>query len=69
MQATMLWAPNEGSGYPFNAGQYAIRCPAEAAAIPGSDCSQLDTNKDGAITISDDMYTPYYPGTAQPITT
>jgi len=27
-----------------------------------SDCSQLDTNKDGSVTIADDMYTPYYPG-------
>eukprot|EP00775_Hariotina_reticulata_P009966 gene9966-10121_t len=61
-KATMLWAPNEGSGYPYLGGQYAIRCSAEAFATPGSDCNQLDTNKDGAITITDDMYTPYYPG-------
>jgi hypothetical protein len=54
-QSAMLWAPNEGSGYPFSGGQY--------EAKPGSaDYVALDTNGDGTVDIQDDMYAPYYPG-------
>lgn len=51
----MMWAPNYGGGYPFSGGKY--------EAVTGSpDFAALDTDKDGAITGSDDPYAPYYPG-------
>jgi hypothetical protein len=51
----MLWAPNSGGGYPFAGGKY--------IAKPGSDnFTLLDTNKDGKLSMDDDMYLPYYPG-------
>lgn len=51
----MLWAPNYGGGYPFAGGQY--------VAVAGSrDFTLLDTNADGALTMADDPYLPYYPG-------
>jgi hypothetical protein len=53
--SAMVWAPNEGSGYPFPTGKF--------AAAPGSaDAKALDTNGDGALTRTDDPYAPYYPG-------
>jgi hypothetical protein len=53
--SAMMWAPNEGSGYPFSGGKF--------AAAPGSaDAKALDTNGDGALTRTDDPYAPYYPG-------
>ncbi|MCD7102111.1 glycoside hydrolase family 26 protein [Pseudoclavibacter sp. 13-3] len=53
--SAMMWAPNYGGGYPFVGGQY--------AAVPGSaDHHLLDTDADGAITMHDDPYAPYYPG-------
>lgn len=53
--SAMMWAPNEGSGYPFIGGKY--------GAAPGSaDAKALDTNGDGALTRTDDPYAPYYPG-------
>ena len=53
--SAMVWAPNQGSGYPFHGG------PHEAA--PGSaDAIALDTDGDGALTGADDPYAPYYPG-------
>lgn len=55
-RTAMLWAPNNGIGYPFAAdGAYqAVRGSADFAA--------LDTNGDGQLTAHDDMYEPYYPG-------
>lgn len=51
----MMWAPNYGGGYPFTGGQFAAR--------PGtSDYAALDTNGDGAVTMEDDTYAPYFPG-------
>ena len=51
----MMWAPNYGGGYPFSGGKY--------EAVTGSpDFAALDTDKDGAITGTDDPYAPYYPG-------
>ncbi|MFS4505224.1 glycoside hydrolase family 26 protein [Clavibacter sp. Sh2141] len=50
-----MWAPNEGGGYPFIGGP-AAAAP-ESAAFP-----VLDTDGDGALTIADDPYAPYYPG-------
>ncbi|MDP9885828.1 hypothetical protein J2W21_003353 [Sinomonas atrocyanea] len=51
----MVWAPNEGGGYPFEGGAY--------EAKPGSaDFTALDTNKDGRLTQEDDPYRPYWPG-------
>jgi hypothetical protein len=54
-KTAMIWAPNYGAGYPFAGGQY--------EAKPGSpDFALLDTNKDGKLDQTDDMYAPYYPG-------
>ena len=51
----MLWAPNNGGGYPFSDGPY--------EAVTGSaDFSLLDTNGDGLLSETDDPYAPYYPG-------
>jgi hypothetical protein len=51
----MVWTPNQGWGYPWVSGQYAIK--------PDSpDFPLLDTNKDGRLTEEDDPYGPYYPG-------
>jgi hypothetical protein len=53
-----MWAPNEGGGYPFTGGP--------AAAEPDTvDFLTLDTDRDGALTINDDPYAPYYPETRQ----
>jgi hypothetical protein len=51
----MMWAPNYGGGYPFTGGQFAAR--------PGTeDYASLDTDGDGALTMADDTYAPYFPG-------
>ena len=53
--SAMMWAPNYGGGYPFAGGQH--------EAEPGSaDFAALDTDGDGALTMADDPYAPYYPG-------
>jgi len=53
--SAMLWSPNDGGGYPFAGGPY--------EAKPGTaDFAALDTNHDGQLTMSDDPFTPYYPG-------
>jgi hypothetical protein len=53
--SAMIWAPNYGGGYPFVGGEYGAR--------PGTaDFRALDTNHDGALTMQDDPYLPYYPG-------
>lgn len=51
----ILWAPNEGGGYPFPGGAYNA-----VAGDEGFDA--LDTDGDDALTQSDDPYGPYYPG-------
>jgi hypothetical protein len=53
--SAMMWAPNEGSGYPFAGGKF-------GAARGSPDAKALDTNGDGALTRTDDPYAPYYPG-------
>jgi hypothetical protein len=53
--SAMIWAPNEGSGYPFTAGQF-------VAAAGSADAKALDTDGDGVLTRTDDPYAPYYPG-------
>jgi hypothetical protein len=54
-RSVMVWAPNYGGGYPFEGGPY--------NAQPGTpDFAVLDTNRDGALTMDDDSYGPYYPG-------
>ena len=54
----MVWSPNIGSGYPFDAGEYSYVTPK-----PGSiDFKALDTNNDGILNNLDDPYLPYYPG-------
>lgn len=53
--SAMLWAPNYGGGYPFAGGRY-------EASPQSSDFHLLDTNQDGHLDMSDDMYAPYYPG-------
>lgn len=51
----MAWGPIEGGGYPFAFAPY--------AAQPGtSEFEVLDTNKDGRLSMADDMYSPFYPG-------
>ncbi|MEW1812474.1 glycosyl hydrolase [Pseudarthrobacter phenanthrenivorans] len=53
--SAMMWAPNYAGGYPFAGGQY--------EAKPGTqDFDALDTDHDGALTMADDPYAPYYPG-------
>ncbi|TLM88207.1 glycoside hydrolase family 26 protein [Pseudarthrobacter sp. NamE5] len=53
--SAMMWAPNYGGGYPFAGGQYETK--------PGTgDFTALDTDADGALTMNDDAYAPYYPG-------
>ena len=53
--AAMLWAPNQGDGYPYAGGKY--------EAAPGSAAAKaLDTNGDGRFTAADDPYAPYWPG-------
>jgi hypothetical protein len=48
-----LWAPSYGGGYPFG----------NPGAEPGTlDFAALDTDGDGELSQSDDMYEPYYPG-------
>lgn len=53
----MLWAPNQGDGYPYTGGKYAAK-PGSAAA------KALDTNGDGRLSSADDPYAPYWPGAA-----
>lgn len=53
----MLWAPGVGIGYPYLGEQYPMQCD-----IYPDECAALDTNGDGNITQSDDMYDPYWPG-------
>ena len=54
-QTAMMWAPNYGGGYPFDGGLY--RAP------PASDdFKTLDTSGDGKLDMTDDPYSPYYPG-------
>jgi hypothetical protein len=51
----MVWAPNYGGGYPFTGGG--------SVAQPGTPrFTALDTNHDGTLTMTDDMYAPFYPG-------
>jgi hypothetical protein len=55
--AAMLWAPNQGEGYPFAGGKY--------RATPGSAAvTALDTNRNGRLDPGDDPYAPYWPGAA-----
>jgi hypothetical protein len=53
--SAMMWAPNYAGGYPFAGGQFEAK-----AGTP--DFAALDTDSDGALTMSDDSYAPYYPG-------
>lgn len=53
--SAMVWAPNEGAGYPFSGGAF--------EAAPGSpEAAALDTDGNGALTRADDPYAPYWPG-------
>ena len=54
-RTAMLWAPNNGGGYPFPGGGHGARVGSE-------DFAALDTNGDGRLDMKDDMYTPFYPG-------
>ena len=51
----MLWAPNNGGGYPFPNGT------AIADYVSTTDFKAMDTNGDGQITQTDDPYAPFYP--------
>jgi hypothetical protein len=51
----MAWASSYAGGYPFRGGQY-------EAQPESPDFDRLDTNNDGALTMEDDPYAPYYPG-------
>ncbi|HEV8282585.1 MAG TPA: hypothetical protein VGQ02_12040 [Candidatus Limnocylindrales bacterium] len=53
--SAMIWAPNEGSGYPYVGQQY-------AAASGSVEAAALDTDHDGDVDGDDDPYAPYYPG-------
>ncbi|MDD5199285.1 MAG: glycosyl hydrolase [Terrimicrobiaceae bacterium] len=50
-QTAMVWAPNNGLGYPYKS----------YASVP---FPELDTNSDGQFNTLDDPYSPYYPGDA-----
>lgn len=53
--SAMVWAPNDGAGYPFVGGPF--------GAAPGSpDAAALDTDGDGVLGRTDDPYAPYWPG-------
>ncbi len=53
--AATVWAPNYGAGYPFAGGAF--------EAVAGSpELAEADTDGDGALTVADDPYAPYYPG-------
>jgi hypothetical protein len=52
-RTAMLWAPSYGGGYPFGQPRVTSGTPEFAA---------LDTDADGELSQSDDMYEPYYPG-------
>ena len=54
---SMLWAPNQGEGYPNLGGKYGAK-PGSAAALA------LDTTGDGRLGPGDDPYGPYWPGAA-----
>ena len=53
--SAMMWAPNYGGGYPFAGRQFAAHQGAD-------DYRVLDTDGDGATTMNDDSYAPYYLG-------
>ncbi|OQW97037.1 MAG: hypothetical protein BWK77_02815, partial [Verrucomicrobia bacterium A1] len=53
----MTWTPNQGWGYSWPWGAYAI-------TTNSPDFRLLDTNGDGQLTESDDSYGPFYPGDA-----
>ncbi len=53
--SAMVWAPNQGGGYPFGGGRYEAAVGSEAAEA-------LDTNGDGSLTAEDDPYARYWPG-------
>lgn len=55
--SAMIWAPNQGGGYPFLGGAY-------TAAPDSAAIADLDTDGDGRLTAADDPYAPYYPGDA-----
>ena len=53
--SAMVWAPNQGAGYPFMGGTY-------DAKAGSADAKALDTDHDGTVDAGDDPYAPYYPG-------
>lgn len=53
--SAMVWAPNDGAGYPFTGGPY-------GAGPDSPELASLDTDGDGALTRADDPYAPYWPG-------
>jgi hypothetical protein len=53
--AATVWAPNYGAGYPFAGGAF-------EAAAGSPELAEADTDGDGALTVADDPYAPYYPG-------
>jgi len=55
-RTAVMWAPNYGGQYPFGNG-------VNPAPQPGSaDFIALDTDGNGTLSMSDDPYSPYYPG-------
>ena len=53
--SAMVWAPNDGAGYPFTGGAF-------GAAAGSPDAAALDTDGDGTLGRTDDPYAPYWPG-------
>lgn len=51
----MVWAPNDGAGYPFTGGRF-------GAASGSPEAAALDTDGDGELSRADDPYAPYWPG-------
>lgn len=53
--SALMWAPNYGGGYPFTGGEFGAR-------PDSADYAELDTDRDGIVSMADDAYSPYYPG-------
>ncbi|KAJ3097272.1 hypothetical protein HDU97_005046 [Phlyctochytrium planicorne] len=56
----MVWAPNVGLQYPFNAASDANSAKKPDPGTP--EFIALDTDKNGKIAMGDDPYLPFYPG-------
>ena len=62
-QASMVWAPSYGAGYPFREAYGALEHGGGTDARRARrDVARLDTDGSGRVDAGDDPYGPYYPG-------